>query len=461
MGRREDIDREVHQWALSQKSKGVKVTPMDIRHKAFEVGQTFSRSGFKASQNWYVNWKKRTGYECSQSEQVKTPKKTYTAAFKLEAVQRASQMESASQASLALNVSRRCLQRWKKEINIIATVAEEAGTAVYRRPGQGRKVNDSELDRNLLSWIQASWSEKINVTPSMVRVKALEICKESSFKASIGWYVKFARRYNLDLKEKKCDTLVDKKDIEIKLKILPHDQTCNGIVMTEVSSGKPVDTGQLAQNVTVEGWTEHYDRVLLDWVVSKIQGGEKIHKSLIKAKAVELCSDPMFEPSQSWLSSWVQKNRLYNICEDSEEDLSLPQQFSPISVYTHSHISVGKIPPRSEPLPGIGLQSGFNYLQYDQSRTVAMSASEANIVSSLSGEDLLTLTSEVVEVASTEEVVTDSPPDTVGMPERVEESTSEEYVVEHIVTDMDTSPEEIHTSRQLTELYCKETALSH
>ena len=488
MGKREDIDREVYQWALGQKSKGVKVTPLDIRHKAYEVGQTYSKSSFKASQNWYVNWKKRTGYECFQGEPVRTPKKTYTAAFKLQAVQRASQMESASQASLALNVSRRCLQRWKKEINIIATVAEEAGTAVYRRPGQGRKVNDSDLDANILSWIRSCWSEKVNVTPSMIRVKALEVCKEPNFKASIGWYVKFSRRYNLDLKERKCDSPVDKKDIEIKLKILPHDQTQNGIVLTDLHPGQP-NNSQYTSNVTDGGWTDHFDRVLLNWVVSKIQGGEKVQKSTIRAKAMELCSNPSFQASQGWLSSWIQKHRLYNICGDVEDELSIAPQFSSISVYTHPHINIGRIPSDTEPLDSLTrIQSSCSFLQYDQSRTVPMSTSETtNSVPALSGEDLMTLASEVVEVASTEEVITDTVQGTVNMEEQEHTTSrfvvcsicpmyihmhcgivlmslcSDRYGLEHIVAvtevtiGSNSSSSHLPVTKQLTQLYCEET----
>ena len=110
MGKREDIDREVYQWVLLQRKMGNNLTPAEIRQKAFEVGKRYD-SSFKASQNWFNNWKKRTNYQDIDTN-VKNRKRTYTASFKLQAVQQAAQMESTSQAALALNVSRRCLSRW-------------------------------------------------------------------------------------------------------------------------------------------------------------------------------------------------------------------------------------------------------------------------------------------------------------------------------------------------------------
>ncbi len=129
---RTTIDQEVFKWVKQQKQKDKVVTVNLIRQKAFELGQELDPN-FKASLNWYNNWKKRYNYsESPEAEALKHKKRHYTAAFKLHAVQRAAEMESASQAALELDVSRRCLQRWTEEVDLISSVAEHSSNAVYR-----------------------------------------------------------------------------------------------------------------------------------------------------------------------------------------------------------------------------------------------------------------------------------------------------------------------------------------
>lgn len=129
---RTTIDQEVFKWVKQQKQKDKVVTVNLIRQKAFELGQELDPN-FKASLNWYNNWKKRYNYcESPEAEALKHKKRHYTAAFKLHAVQRAAEMESASQAALELDVSRRCLQRWTEEVELISSVAEHSSNAVYR-----------------------------------------------------------------------------------------------------------------------------------------------------------------------------------------------------------------------------------------------------------------------------------------------------------------------------------------
>ena len=443
MGKKEEIDKEVYQWAVTQREMGVIPSPIDIRQKAYEIGQKYG-AGFKASQNWYANWKKRMGYKQTGEDEVgKNRKRAYTAAFKLQAVQKAAEMESASQAALALSVSRRCLQRWRKEVDIIATVAEEAGTAVYRRPGQGRKVSDSNLDRILLEWISSCWAQGISLTSTLIRDKALELRSEPSFKASLGWYVKFSRRYSLDLKGQTYDSSAGKNDLELKLRILPNELAGDGIISSSVMSSaseakRPRSTSCLDDAVNHQGWTEHYDRVLLNWVVSRIQGGEKVQRKLLRDKALELCSSPGFKAAPAWLNSWVEKHQLYNICgppsELFEEELAMESyqshsHFSPLAlnscfpnmsvsgkapaassssgeVTEHFHkscSSLGFLPMESLRLP----QSLAQPLTGELVATLSTAHTSATPTTEIaSGTDLLTLTTEVVEVAS-EEVVTE------------------------------------------------------
>lgn len=442
MGKREEIDKEVYQWAVTQNELGVILSPIDIRQKAYEIGEKYG-AGFKASQNWYANWKKRMGYKQTGEEEVgKNRKRAYTAAFKLQAVQKAAEMESASQAALALSVSRRCLQRWRKEVDIIATVADEAGTAVYRRPGQGRKVSDANLDRILLEWISSSWVQGISLTSTMIRDKALELRSDPSFKASLGWYVKFSRRYSLDLKGRTYDSSAGKNDLELKLRILPDEIAGDGIITSSLVSSaseakKPRSTSFLDDAVNLHGWTEHYDRVLLNWVVSRIQGGEKVQRKLLRDKALELCSSPSFKAAPGWLNSWVEKHQLYNICgppsELFDDELAMESyqshsHFSPLALnscfpnmsvsgkasssstsseapehFQKSSSSLGFLPLESLRLP----QSLPQPLTGELVATLSTAHTSTTPTTEIASDtDLLTLTTEVVEVAS-EEVVTE------------------------------------------------------
>ena len=121
---RDTIDHEVHKWVLSQFDKNKILNSNQIRQKAYEIGQRHDQY-FKASLNWYKSWKKKINFEEQpELDALRNRKRAYTAAFKLHAVQRSNELLSVSQASLELNVSRRCLQRWKEELDVISTVAE-------------------------------------------------------------------------------------------------------------------------------------------------------------------------------------------------------------------------------------------------------------------------------------------------------------------------------------------------
>ena len=404
MGKREDIDREVYQWVLLQRKMGNNLTPAEIRQKAFEVGKRYD-SSFKASQNWFNNWKKRTNYQDIDTN-VKNRKRTYTASFKLQAVQQAAQMESTSQAALALNVSRRCLSRWSKEIGIIASVAEEAGTAIYRRPGQGRKVNDAELDRSLLEWIKHSWVEGKNLTSKSVRDRALQLKSNPKFQASLGWYVKFARRYHINLKEKKCDDFDDNKALELRWKVLPEDVARTGVISSEVKGKRPKRL-RLQKLQEADVWNNHYDQILLDWVLTNIQSGKVTRKSL-QEKAKELCPVQHFNPTYLWMNEWLHKHGLYIVSESysdtSDDELS--------EVHHFSTITNGSLPPLSSEGKTATMDSTeglatslSSFLPLDPSRlhsntsgvelVATISTSSPDQSDIVATDDLLTLTHEV------------------------------------------------------------------
>lgn len=314
---RSTIDQEVHKWVLQQKEKDKIVTANSIRQKAFELGQEFDPN-FKASLNWYNNWKKRYEYtESPEAEALKHKKRHYTAAFKLHAVRRAAEMESASQAALELDVSRRCLQRWQEELEVISSVAEHSSSAIYRRPGQGRKVIDSNLDKGLLDWLQEQWKQGINVTTVAVREKAREMSSSPSFKASLGWFMKWQKRHGVDLKEQVCNPQGSESVSPLKLRLLQEGEVYTyspgppPAKRRKTTKGKKLsyDDEALLEN------DEEFDRLLLTWLVERWEAGDIVNDRMVKEKAMELTTNPEFKASKSWLLAWKRK---YNISLENQ-----------------------------------------------------------------------------------------------------------------------------------------------
>lgn len=310
---RSTIDSEVYKWVVQQLKKKKVVTPNAIRQKAFEIGQEFDPN-FKASINWYNNWKKRFDYnESPEAEALKHKKRSYTAAFKLHAVQRAMELESASQASLELDVSRRCLQRWKEELDVISSVAEHSSNAVYRRPGQGRKVRDTSLDTQLLEWVKDCWKQSISLSSGMIREKARELSPQPDFKASLGWFVKWQKRHCVDLKEQTCSPSAGEVVTPLKLRLLPEGEVSAYSTPKKRRLSKKralsYDDTALLEN------DEEFDRLLLTWLVERWEAGDIVNDKMLKEHALELTANPDFKASKNWLQAWKGK---YNVSLENQ-----------------------------------------------------------------------------------------------------------------------------------------------
>ena len=313
---RTTIDQEVYKWVVQQKEKDKIVTANTIRQKAFELGQEFDPN-FKASLNWYNNWKKRYDYnETPEAEALKHKKRHYTAAFKLHAVRRAAEMESASQAALELDVSRRCLQRWTEELDLITSVAEHSSNAVYRRPGQGRKVFDANLDKQLLEWLKDCWNKGENVTSCTIREKARELSKSPGFKASLGWYIKWQKRHGIDLKIQSCNVPSEDTISPLKLRLLQEGEVYT--YTPGLPSAKRRKTTKKKLSYDDEALLENdeeFDRQLLTWLVERWEAGDIVTDRMVKDRATELSSNSEFKATKLWLSAWKRK---YNISLENQ-----------------------------------------------------------------------------------------------------------------------------------------------
>lgn len=351
---RNTIDQEVYKWVVQQTKKKKLVTPNGIRQKAYEIGQEYDPN-FKASLNWYNNWKKRYEYnESPEAEALKHKKRSYTAAFKLHAVQRAMELESASQASLELDVSRRCLQRWKEELDVISTVAEQSSNAVYRRPGQGRKVANADLDNQLVEWVKESWRQGVNVSSSMVRDKAKELSNRSDFKASLGWFVKWQKRHGVDLKQQTCSTPYVEPATPLKLRLLPEGE---GSAYSTPRRRKYIRKRRHTNDdeILLEN-DEEFDRLLLTWLVERWEAGDIVNDRMLKEKAMELTANPDFKASKAWLMAWKRK---YNVSlenqtygtegdDENEEIIEETEVYDNEVVLDHQHAHANPLTPTKE-----------------------------------------------------------------------------------------------------------------
>lgn len=351
---RNTIDQEVYKWVVQQTKKKKLVTPNGIRQKAYEIGQEYDPN-FKASLNWYNNWKKRYEYnESPEAEALKHKKRSYTAAFKLHAVQRAMELESASQASLELDVSRRCLQRWKEELDVISSVAEQSSNAVYRRPGQGRKVANADLDNQLVEWVKESWRQGINVSSSMVRDKAKVLSNRSDFKASLGWFVKWQKRHGVDLKQQTCSTPYIEPATPLKLRLLPEGEgSAYSTPRRRKYTRKRRHTND--DEILLEN-DEEFDRLLLTWLVERWEAGDIVNDRMLKEKAMELTANPDFKASKAWLMAWKRK---YNVSlenqtygtegdDENEEIIEETEVYDNEVVLDHQQAHVNPLTPTKE-----------------------------------------------------------------------------------------------------------------
>lgn len=325
---RDLIDQEVYSWVMSQQSKNKVVTSNHIRQKAYEIGRQYDQY-FKASVNWYNKWKKKVNYEEQpEIDALRNRKRAYTAAFKLHAVQRSAELLSISQASLELNVSRRCLQRWKDEVDVITSVAEQASNAVYRRPGQGRKVSDHVLDVKLVEWVEEAWKDGQQVSSSIIRQKAKEFSSNSDFKASLGWFMKWQKRHNINLKERIINSPLRKShnSTPLKLRLLPEGQQCAYSDRMIHPHKRKRATGS-DPPIPQQESEEEFDRLLLTWLVECWDSTDIVTERMLRDKASELTTNPDFRPTKTWLAEWMKKynvsleNQTFGIAGETEGEI--------------------------------------------------------------------------------------------------------------------------------------------
>uniref|UniRef100_A0A915E7M2 HTH CENPB-type domain-containing protein n=1 Tax=Ditylenchus dipsaci TaxID=166011 RepID=A0A915E7M2_9BILA len=97
--------------------------------------------------------------------------KSYTVAFKLEAIDHAKKV-SVSSASKKFSVSRGCIQNWKNKRTSYAYYSQDsspAGKAKKKLPGGGRPLTFKELDNELAIWVRERRANKLRVSTRIIQ----------------------------------------------------------------------------------------------------------------------------------------------------------------------------------------------------------------------------------------------------------------------------------------------------
>ena len=132
--------------------------------------------------------------------------KSYTMAFKLQAIKKAEE----SSNSHAAKVDRKRIREWRKKKEQILEVSRQIKAKERKGlDGTGRKPLCEEMDERVLEWITERRSKNLRVSRIMIMKKAkiiydeLEIPEKSAnFKATHGWMDRFMRRNGLSLRRR-------------------------------------------------------------------------------------------------------------------------------------------------------------------------------------------------------------------------------------------------------------------
>ena len=185
-----------------------------------------------------------------------------------------------------------------------------------RRPGQGRKVIDENLDKDLVDWVKEQWKQGVNVTVNMIRERAIESSRIHGFKASLGWYMKWQKRHGVDLKERTCNPPASEAVSPLKLRLLQEGEVFSYSPSPPARKRRKTNKARLSYDdeALLEN-DEEFDRQLLTWLVERWEGGDIVTDKMVKDRAMELTSNPDFKSTKPWLMAWKRK---YNISLENQ-----------------------------------------------------------------------------------------------------------------------------------------------
>lgn len=133
--------------------------------------------------------------DCTPPASKRTPKRTFTPAFKLQVIKRAEE-DTNKAAAKEFNVEDKMVREWRKQKERLEALPPNK---LQRKMGSsGLRPLLPDLEKTLVEWIKTQPKRPTNV---QIQAKALEFNagQAADFKASRGWLDKFMHRHNLHI----------------------------------------------------------------------------------------------------------------------------------------------------------------------------------------------------------------------------------------------------------------------
>lgn len=129
--------------------------------------------------------------ECVKTEKIR--RKSYSSSQKLEAINYA-ELVGNRKAAKAFLVDESCIRKWRINKEILIEINQERG--LKRKPN----LHWPELDAELKSWSTTMLNAGVDLKPSAIKVKSLEIAEKlnlTNFKGTSSYISRFMERYRI------------------------------------------------------------------------------------------------------------------------------------------------------------------------------------------------------------------------------------------------------------------------
>ncbi|XP_014678488.1 PREDICTED: tigger transposable element-derived protein 1-like [Priapulus caudatus] len=132
--------------------------------------------------------------------------KSYTVAYKLEAIQWFKDGNSKEATARKFNVDSKRIREWVKQEEKLRAANHGSNSKRRKLDGGGRRPLDENLETELVQWIEDQRAQRLRVTRKRVQRRALELFDhenaDSPFVASRGWLEKFFNRHGITLRRR-------------------------------------------------------------------------------------------------------------------------------------------------------------------------------------------------------------------------------------------------------------------
>ena len=143
----------------------------------------------------------------------KSMRKSYSASYKLKAVERA-ENSSKEEAAREFWVDAKRIRVWCSQKDQLKALKKATRK---RLDGAGRKPDDVKMEEELFEWIVDLRSRHLRVSRRMIRMQAKTLSSDDGFKASRGWLQRFMKRHDLSLRRKTTVSQAVPSDVIPKL----------------------------------------------------------------------------------------------------------------------------------------------------------------------------------------------------------------------------------------------------